>query len=282
MRASGLLALHLILSAGSLNEAVMMLRSQKTLRSQKMLQPLGLFPCALLSLVLLPTLPAQTPAPLPDAPGMNIPSAPTPTGSTVLFDTSMGRLTCQLFDKEAPATTANFVGLATGTKPWLDPATEKQVTGKPFYDGTQFHRVIPGFMIQGGDPLASGRGDAGFYIPDEISPALRFDVPGRLAMANSGPSTSSSQFFVTTAATPQLNGNYTIFGQCDPASVTVATAITAVPRDPSDKPYTPVVVKKVTVIPFGQPVPPAPLAPSATPASSPTAAPLSTLPKPQS
>ena len=207
---------------------------------------------------------SQTPTPLPDAPGLGIPTAPTPTGPTVLLDTSMGRLTCQLFDKEAPATTANFIGLATGSKPWLDPATQKQVVGKPFYDGTQFHRVIPGFMIQGGDPLANGRGDAGFYIPDEFSPALRFDVPGRLAMANSGPSTSSSQFFVTEAPTPQLNGNYTIFGQCDPASVTLATAIAAVPRDPSDKPYTPVVLKKVTVIPAGQPVPPATPTPATT------------------
>ena len=223
----------------------------------------------------------QSPAPLPDAPGMNIPVAPTPTGPTVLLDTSMGRLTCQLFDKEAPATTANFIGLATGTKTWLDPTTQKEITGKPFYDGTQFHRVIPGFMIQGGDPLASGRGDAGFYIPDEFSPALRFDVPGRLAMANSGPSTSSSQFFVTTAATPQLNGNYTIFGQCDPASVTIATAITAVPRDPSDKPYTPVLLKKVTVIATGHPVPPAPSIPASAPVAPPATTPASPAPTPQ-
>ena len=209
---------------------------------------------------------APAPAPLPDAPGLGIPAAPVPTGPTVLLDTSMGRLTCQLFDKEAPATAANFVSLATGSKSWLDPSTQKQVTGKPFYDGTQFDRVIPGCMIQGGDPLANGGGDAGYYLPDEFSPALRFDVPGRLAMANSGPGTSSSQFFVTEAATPQLNGNYTIFGQCDPASVALATAIAAVPRDPSDKPYTPVVLRKVTVIPAGQPIPVAPPVPAAAPA----------------
>ncbi len=147
---------------------------------------------------------AQTPAPLPDAPSATAHDAPAamPTGPTVLFDTSMGRLTCQLFDKEAPQTVANFIGLATGTKTWTDPKTLQKVTGKPFYDGTQFHRVIPGFMIQGGDPLANGMGDAGFYLPDEISPALRFDVPGRLAMANSGPNTNSSQFFITELAPP--------------------------------------------------------------------------------
>jgi cyclophilin family peptidyl-prolyl cis-trans isomerase len=102
------------------------------------------------------------------------------------FDTTMGRLTCKLFDKEAPLTTANFIGLATGTK--MDRSSDiEAVKNQPFYDGTTFHRVIPGFMIQGGDRLGTGEGDAGYYIPDEISPSLRFDVPGRLAMANSGP-----------------------------------------------------------------------------------------------
>ncbi len=223
----------------------------------------------------------QTPAPLPDAPGLGILSAPLPTGPTVLLDTTLGRLTCQLFDKEAPATTANFIGLATGRKTWIDPATQKQVTGKPFYDGTQFHRVIPGFMIQGGDPLANGRGDAGFYIPDEFSPALRFDVPGRLAMANSGPSTSSSQFFVTEAATPQLNGSYTIFGQCDPASVTLASAIAAVPRDPSDKPYTPVVLNRVTVVLAGQPIPSAPAVPAISTVPPASSVPVAPTPQPR-
>ena len=207
---------------------------------------------------------AQTSAPappapaLPDAPSVNVQAPALPTGPTVLFETSMGRMTCQLFDKEAPETVANFLGLAAGTKPWTDPATQRHMTGKPFYNGTQFHRVIPDFMIQGGDPLGNGTGDAGFYIPDEFSPALRFDVPGRLAMANSGPGTSSSQFFITEVATPQLNGRHTIFGQCDTHSVLLAGSIARVERDASDKPVTPVVLKTVTVIPAGQPVPPDP------------------------
>ena len=222
----------------------------------------------------------SSPAALPDAPSATVHDAPaaTPTGPTVLFDTSMGRLTCQLFDKEAPGTVANFVGLATGAKPWTDPSTQQQVTGKPFYDGTQFHRVIPGFMIQGGDRLADGTGDAGFYIPDEISPALRFDVPGRLAMANSGPNTNSSQFFVTEVAKPELNGHYSIFGQCDPHSVLIAATIARVERSPADKPLTPVVLNKVTIVPAGQPIPPAPA--TAAPATT-TAAPMETPKFPQ-
>ncbi len=225
--------------------------------------------CLTLAGVAFAQIPAQTPipAPLPDAPGAALAPPAAPSGPTVLFETSMGRLTCQLFDKEAPETVANFIGLATGAKPWTDPATQRRITGKPFYDGTQFHRVIPSFMIQGGDPLGNGTGDAGFYIPDEFSPALRFDVPGRLAMANSGPGTGSSQFFITEVPTPQLNGRHTIFGQCDPHSVLLAGSIARVERDAVDKPVTPVVLKKVTVLPAGEPVPadpvnPAPAAPS--------------------
>ena len=212
----------------------------------------------------IPTAPQSTAPALPDAPSATVHEQPpaVPTGPTVLLDTTMGRMTCQLFQEEAPTTVANFIGLATGVKPWTDPATQKRVVGKPFYDGTQFHRVIPGFMIQGGDPLANGTGDAGFYIPDEISPSLRFDVPGRLAMANSGPNTNSSQFFVTLQPNAQLNGSYTIFGQCDPASVAVATSIAGVQRDLSDKPFTAVVLTKVTVVAAGQAIPPAPATPA--------------------
>jgi peptidyl-prolyl cis-trans isomerase A (cyclophilin A) len=170
----------------------------------------------------------------------------------------MGRLTCRLFDKEAPLTVANFVGLATGTKPWTDPVSLKQVTGEPFYDGTTFHRVIPGFMIQGGDRLGTGEGDAGYYIPDEIVPSLRFDVAGRLAMANSGPGTDGSQFFITEAANPALDGKYTIFGQCDPHTVLMVKGIALVDRDGQDKPLTPVILNKVSVVPVGQPLPPLP------------------------
>jgi peptidyl-prolyl cis-trans isomerase A (cyclophilin A) len=205
---------------------------------------------------------------LPDAPSTIAHEAPppVPTGPTVLFDTTMGRLTCKLFDKEAPITAANFVELATGRKTWTDPVTLQKVKGVPFYDGTTFHRVIPGFMIQGGDRLGSGEGDAGYYIADEISPTLRFDVPGRLAMANSGPGTDGSQFFITENATPQLNGNYTIFGQCDPHTVLMVKGIALVDRNASDKPLTPVVLNKVTIVQDGQPIPPPPSA--ATPSTS--------------
>jgi peptidyl-prolyl cis-trans isomerase A (cyclophilin A) len=205
---------------------------------------------------------APSSADLPDAPSTvahELPPA-VPTGPTVLFDTTMGRLTCQLFDKEAPLTAANFVGLATGTKPWTDPVTTKQVQGQPFYDGTTFHRVIPGFMIQGGDRLGTGEGDAGYYVPDEISSSLRFDLPGRLAMANSGPGTDGSQFFITEAANPALDGKYTIFGQCDPHTVLMVKGIALVDRNAQDKPLTPVVINKVSIVPEGQPIPPAPAA----------------------
>jgi peptidyl-prolyl cis-trans isomerase A (cyclophilin A) len=216
---------------------------------------------------------------LPDAPSTTEHDEPpaVPTGPTVLFDTSMGRLTCQLFSKEAPNTVANFVGLATGAKTWTDPETSKKVTGQPFYDGTTFHRVIPNFMIQGGDRLGSGMGDAGYYFDDEISPALRFDVPGRLAMANSGPNTNGSQFFITEDPVPQLNGKYNIFGQCDPHSVLVVSSIARVERNADDKPITPVVINKVTIIPAGQPVPPLP---DAAAAPAPSAAPSASGPAP--
>jgi peptidyl-prolyl cis-trans isomerase A (cyclophilin A) len=214
---------------------------------------------------------AQTPAaPLPDAPSASAHELPAavPTGPTVLFDTTLGRLTCKLFSNEAPLTVANFVGLATGTKPWTDPVTGKQVVGKPFYDGTTFHRVIPNFMIQGGDRKGTGEGDAGYYFDDEFSPSLRFDVPGRLAMANSGPGTNSSQFFITEDPVPELNGKHTIFGQCDAHSVLLVSTIARVERNAEDKPITPVVVNKVTIVRDGQPIPPDPMAAPTLPAPS--------------
>jgi peptidyl-prolyl cis-trans isomerase A (cyclophilin A) len=215
---------------------------------------------------------AQTTDALPDAPSTTAHEVPpaAPTGPTVLFDTTMGRLTCKLFDKEAPITVANFIGLATGAKPWVDPLTDKKVTGKPFYDGTTFHRVIPSFMIQGGDRRGTGEGDAGYYFEDEITPALRFDTPGRLAMANSGPGTNGSQFFITEVPVPELNGKHTIFGQCDPHTVMLAASIARVERNPQDKPLTPVVVNKVTIVPVGQPIPPEPTQPAAPPSTPPT------------
>ena len=211
--------------------------------------------------------PAAAPDGLPDAPSTTAHEVPPPqpSGPTVLFDTTMGRLTCKLFSKEAPTTVAAFIGLVKGTKTWTDPRTLKQMAGMPFYDGTTFHRVIPGFMIQGGDRLGDGTGDAGFYLPDEISPTLRFDVPGRLAMANSGPGTDGSQFFITEDRKAELNGHYTIFGQCDAHSVLLAASIARVERNREDKPVTPVVMNKVTIVEEGQPMPPLPAAAPSTP-----------------
>ncbi|MBW4043539.1 MAG: peptidylprolyl isomerase [Acidobacteria bacterium] len=225
--------------------------------------------------------PAQAPAPsaadeLPDSPGTQIPVSPQPTGPTAIFDTSMGRMTCRLFSKEVPNTVANFVGLATGSKEWTDPATHQKMTGKPLYNGTQFHRVIPGFMIQGGDPLATGMGDPGYMFADEFDPNLNFDVPGRLAMANSGPNTNGSQFFITEAANDELDQKYTIFGQCDDPSIDVVKSIARVERDDQDKPLTPVYLNKVTIVEPGQPIPPAPASAPAVPSTAP-----STQPQPQ-
>ena len=148
-----------------------------------------------------------------------------------------------------------------------------ELANSGFYDGVLFHRVIPGFMAQGGDPLGTGMGDPGYYIQDEIDPSLMFDVPGRLAMANSGPNTDGSQFFITEEMQPDLNGHYTVFGQCDPSSVLVVKTITRVERDGRDKPLAPVVLKKVTIVPVGQPLPPPTMSPASVPASAPTAAP---------
>jgi peptidyl-prolyl cis-trans isomerase A (cyclophilin A) len=212
---------------------------------------------------------------LPDAPGAaTAPKvAPVPNGPTVVIDTTMGRLTCKTFDKQAPLAVANFIGLAEGTKDWsLDQGKTKQ-RHKRFYDGLLFHRVIPGFMIQGGDPAGDGSGDPGYYFQNETDPNLTFSVPGRLAMANSGPDTNGSQFFVTEVAVPDLDGKYTIFGQCDTHSVDVVTAIARVERNSSDRPLSPVRIQRVTVVREGQPMPPDPNPPAApvTPAAPATA-----------
>ena len=156
------------------------------------------------------------------------------------MDTSMGRITCQFFQRQAPKAVANFIGLAEGTKDWTDPATNKLQHHKPYYDDTTFHRVIPEFMIQGGDPTGTGMGNPGYAFDDEFDPNLNFDVPGRLAMANSGPNTNGSQFFITEDAQPSLNQQYTLFGQCDDSSVLVVKTIARVQPGPNDKPVTPV------------------------------------------
>jgi peptidyl-prolyl cis-trans isomerase A (cyclophilin A) len=138
-------------------------------------------------------------------------AAPVTTGGYAIFETSVGKIGVKLYADKAPATVANFIGLATGTKEAVDPRT-RQKGKKPFYDGTVFHRVIPSFMIQGGDPTGTGTGDPGYRFADETRPTDQFK-PGHLAMANSGPNTNGSQFFITEVATSHLNGKHTIFGE---------------------------------------------------------------------
>jgi peptidyl-prolyl cis-trans isomerase A (cyclophilin A) len=164
---------------------------------------------------------------------------------TAKIETTLGTFTCELYDKQAPVTVANFVGLARGLRPWKDTKSGKWVTKKPLYDGLIFHRVIPGFMIQGGDPLGTGTGNPGYRFEDEFSPDLKFDKPGLLAMANAGPATNGSQFFITEGTPTHLTGRHTIFGLCDPVSL--VTKITGVERGARDKPTTDVVIKKVTI-----------------------------------
>jgi peptidyl-prolyl cis-trans isomerase A (cyclophilin A) len=209
---------------------------------------------------------------IPDAPQATAAAMTEPNGPTVVMDTSMGRITCQFYQKQAPKAVANFIALAQGTKDWTDPVSKKVQHNRPLYDGTVFHRVIPEFMIQGGDPAGTGLGDPGFQFEDEFDPNLNFDRPGRLAMANSGPDTNGSQFFITERAYDSLNQHYTLFGQCDESSVLVVKTIARVERDSNDKPLTSVMLNKVTIVPEGQPLPPSPVAaPEPTPAQ--TAAP---------
>lgn len=160
------------------------------------------------------------------------------------FETSMGTINCELFGDKAPMTVANFVGLATGKKPWLNPKTGSVEKGTPFYDGLTFHRVIPEFMIQGGDPLGVGRGGPGYQFGDETDNGLTMQ-PGVLAMANAGPSTNGSQFFITEVAPSHLNGKHTIFGQCK--ELDLVKQIARVPQDAMNKPNTPVTMNKVTI-----------------------------------
>jgi peptidyl-prolyl cis-trans isomerase A (cyclophilin A) len=204
---------------------------------------------------------------IPDAPQATAAVTMQPNGPTVVMDTSMGRITCQFYQKQAPLAVANFIGLAEGTKDWTDPATKKKMHHKPYFDGTTFHRVIPGFMIQGGDPTGTGMGDPGFSFDDEFDPNLNFDRPGRLAMANSGPNTNGGQFFITEAGYDSLNQHYTLFGQCDDSSVLVVKSIAQVERDSEDKPLEPVVLKKVTIFREGQPLPALPASAAPAPAS---------------
>ena len=163
---------------------------------------------------------------------------------TAKIETSLGTVSCRLFDDKAPVTVANFIGLATGQRTWKDPSSGKWVN-KPAYDGTTFHRVIKGFMIQGGDPKGNGSGEPGYMIKDEIWAGGKHDRTGLLCMANRGPNTNGAQFFITEEPRSSLDGNYTIFGECAPAQV--VHDIAKVPTGPSDKPETPVIIKSVKV-----------------------------------
>ncbi len=173
----------------------------------------------------------------------------TATKPTAVINTSVGKMTCTLFPDKAPIGVENFIGLASGTKDWKNPVSGAKKHGVPLYDGTIFHRVIPGFMIQGGDPAGNGTGDPGYQFKNEASPDLLFDRPGRLAYANSGPGTNGSQFFITEVATPHLNGGYTIFGQCDEASVVLVKQIAHMATDPTnDKPFRPVKIIHISIV----------------------------------
>jgi peptidyl-prolyl cis-trans isomerase A (cyclophilin A) len=169
-----------------------------------------------------------------------------PPGMYAVFDTSEGTVVCRLFEAEAPKTVQNFVDLAEGKREWTHPVTHAKSSNR-LYDGTIFHRVIPNFMIQGGDPAGTGFGGPGYRFEDETKGSpYKFDKPGKLAMANAGPNTNGSQFFITVAATPWLTGNHTIFGEVIEGQ-DVVTKIVGVPRNPQDKPLKDVTVKSVKI-----------------------------------
>jgi peptidyl-prolyl cis-trans isomerase A (cyclophilin A) len=167
-------------------------------------------------------------------------------GTYAIFNTSLGKITCRLFESDAPITVKNFTDLAEGKKSWKDSVSGKGGSG-PLYDGTIFHRVIPSFMIQGGDPSGTGMGGPGYKFQDETKGSPhKFDAAGKLAMANSGPNTNGSQFFITVAPTTWLTGNHTIFGEVVEGQ-DVVDKITASPRNRQDKPNTDIVLESVKI-----------------------------------
>ncbi|HYL93570.1 MAG TPA: peptidylprolyl isomerase [Alphaproteobacteria bacterium] len=196
------------------------------------------------------------------------PAAPKPAGKpTTILHTQGGDMKCELFPDQAPKAVANFIGLATGKKIWTNPTTGKLEKNHPYYNGVIFHRVIPDFMIQSGDPTGTGKGGPGYRFDDELHADLLFDRPGRLAMANSGPNTNGSQFFITEKEVPWLNPcldeggclrgkntvpkgtGYTIFGQCDDATIDLVKRISRMPRDQANnnRPYDPVKIETVEI-----------------------------------
>jgi peptidyl-prolyl cis-trans isomerase A (cyclophilin A) len=166
-------------------------------------------------------------------------------GTYAVFETTEGSFTVRLFEKEVPKTVANFVGLAEGTKEWRDPSSGEKKTA-PYYDGIIFHRVISGFMIQGGDRLGTGTGGPGYNFGDEFHPSLRHSRPGILSMANAGPNTNGSQFFITLGPTPHLDNRHSVFGEVV-EGLDVVKKIGAVPTGKQDRPVKPVVMNHVTI-----------------------------------
>ena len=233
----------------------------------RILVPLAALALLSLAACATPSQPNSEAAAAQPAPAAATPAPPVEKigDATAIIETTAGKLTCKLFGKQTPKTVANFVGLAEGTREWTNPASHAKKHGVSLYEGTIFHRVIPNFMIQGGDPLGNGSGDPGYSFGDEFVPALRFDRPGLLAMANSGPDTNGSQFFITEVPTPHLTGHHTIFGQCDAATIALVRKIARMPRDErTDRPFQPVKITKITIVreaakpPAGHPAPASP------------------------
>jgi peptidyl-prolyl cis-trans isomerase A (cyclophilin A) len=206
-----------------------------------------------------PVEPAPAPTPAPEAPKAALGSVPAlgseSTGEILgaypgdgkliaTLATTHGKINCELFDKKAPNTVANFVGLATGKKTYINFKTGLPERGN-FYDGLIFHRVIPDFMIQGGDPQGVGMGGPGYRFADEFEPTLRHDKAGTLSMANSGPGTNGSQFFITDRATPHLDNRHSVFGACDETDI--IKQIARVPAAPGDRPLQDVIIEHITV-----------------------------------
>ena len=162
------------------------------------------------------------------------------------FTTSEGDFTVRLFDQEAPNTVGNFVGLAEGTKEWTDPKTRAKVK-RPFFDGLVFHRIIDGFMIQGGDPLGTGTGGPGYTFSDEFNQKLRHAKAGILSMANAGPNSNGSQFFITLAATPWLDNKHSVFGEVIEGMEVISRIGKAPTSKPGDRPLTPITIQRVTI-----------------------------------
>jgi cyclophilin family peptidyl-prolyl cis-trans isomerase len=178
------------------------------------------------------------------------------------IETSAGTFNCKLFPKQAPKTVHNFIGLSTGKIDWTDPKTGQMEHGKPLYNGTIFHRVMPNFMIQGGDPTGTGMGGPGYQFEDEFDPSLQFDKPGLLAMANAGPGTNGSQFFITEQPTPWLNNHHTIFGECDEPSVELEKKVARAPVGASNRPDDPVKITQITFTDAAAPAKPAATTPA--------------------